>query len=129
MTPQVAQVLEAISDDTSFNIIDIVINSSQSAESLIDKLNIPTKQCYDRIRELLAIGIIKRKGLNYTITSFGRMMYEAQLKVAKAAQRSSKLKMIDAVRSVDLPQSEYSRTVDEFIDDFEIKNLILNQGK
>jgi hypothetical protein len=56
-------------------------------------------------------------------------MYEAQLKVAKAAQRSSKLKMIDAVRSVDLPQSEYSRLVGELIDDFEIKNLILNYGK
>ena len=57
------------------------------------------------------------------------MMYEAQLKVAKAAQRSSKLKMIDAVRSVDLPQNEYCRLVDELIDDFEIKNLILNHGK
>ena len=41
---------------------------------------------------------------------------------------SSKLKMIDAVWSVDLPQNEYCRLVDELIDDFEIKNLILNYG-
>jgi len=36
--------------------------------------------------------------------------------------------MIDAVQSVDLPQNEYCRLVDELIDDFEIKNLMLNYG-
>jgi hypothetical protein len=45
MTPKLADVLAAISYDTAFNIIDIVVNSAQTAEGLKDKLNISRKRC------------------------------------------------------------------------------------
>jgi hypothetical protein len=129
MVPQIAQVLEAISDDTSFNIIDIIMINSQTADSLIDKLNIPRNKFFERTRKLIAMGMVRRKGLTYSITSFGRVMYEAQLKVAKAAQRSSTLKMIDVVMKMGLPEDAYSRLIHQLIDDFEITNLILKHSQ
>jgi DNA-binding Lrp family transcriptional regulator len=127
MTPEVVEVLAAISDDFAFNIIDIVVNSAETAEGLRDKLNISSKQCHDRIRKLLDIGIIKRKGLNYTITSFGRLMYQTQLKVAKVAQDVSKLKLIDAaVSNGGLARKEYVKLIEVLINDDAIKDLIVS---
>lgn len=126
MTPKLADVLAAISYDTAFNIIDIVVNSAQTAEGLKDKLNISRKRCQDRIKNLVDIGIIKRKDLNYTITSFGRLLYQTQLKVAKAVQNVSMLKMIDAISKSGLAQDEYVKLVTVLIDDDEIKDLIVN---
>lgn len=125
LAPEVVQILQALSDDASFNIIDIVINNAQSVEELKDKLNISSKRCYDRMPKLQDIGMIKRKGLNYGITSFGRLMYEAQLKIAKAVQNISKLKMIDAAANIDLPPNDYARLVEALIGDNEMKNFIV----
>jgi predicted transcriptional regulator len=125
MVPKVAEVLDAISDDISFNMLDIIIRDVQTIDSLTDKLNVSSKQCYDRIVKFLDNGLIKRKGMNYVITSFGRLVFEAQLKVAKAVQNLSKLKVIDAVRNVDISRDEYATLIDELIEDNEIKNIIL----
>ncbi len=126
MTPEVAEVLASISDDSAFNIIDIIVNSAQTTEGLKDKLKISRKQCHDRIKNLLGIGIIKRKGLNYTITSFGRLLYQTQIKVAKAAQNASMLKMIDMVSNGGLAREEYVKLINALIEDDEIKGLILS---
>jgi DNA-binding Lrp family transcriptional regulator len=125
MVPKVAEVLDAISDDISFNMLDIIIRDVQTIDSLTDKLNVSSKQCYDRIVKFLDNGLIKRKGMNYVITSFGRLVFEAQLKVAKAVQNLSKLKVIDAVRNGDISRDEYATLIDELIEDNEIKNIIL----
>jgi predicted transcriptional regulator len=125
LAPEIVEIFQALSDDASFNIIDIVINSAQTVEELKEKLNISSKRCYDRITKLRGIGLIKRKGLNYSITSFGRIMYEAQLKIAKAAQNISKLKMIDAAANIDLAPDDYRRLIDALIGDNEIKNFII----
>jgi DNA-binding Lrp family transcriptional regulator len=127
MVPELAEVLDTISDDISFNMLDIIIRDVQTIDSLTDKLNVSNKQCYDRIVKFLDIGLIKRKGMNYVITSFGRLIFEAQLKVAKAVQNLSKLKVIDAVRNGDIARDEYATLIDELIEDNEIKDIILNR--
>jgi predicted transcriptional regulator len=127
MVPELAEVLDAISDDISFNMLDIIIRDVQTIDSLTDKLNVSNKQCYDRIVKFLDIGLIKRKGMNYVITSFGRLIFEAQMKVAKAVQKLSKLKVIYAVRNGDISRDEYATLIDELIEDNEIKDIILNR--
>jgi DNA-binding Lrp family transcriptional regulator len=127
MVPEIEEVLDTISDDISFNMLDIIIRDVQTIDSLTDKLNVSNKQCYDRIVKFLNIGLIKRKGMNYVITSFGRLIFEAQLKVAKAVQNLSKLKVIDAVRNGDIARDEYATLIDELIEDNEIKDIILNR--
>jgi predicted transcriptional regulator len=92
---EIVEVLEAISDNLSFNILDILVKNEQTMKGLGENLNISNKQCYGRIVKFLDTGLIKRKGMNYVITSFGRLIFEAQLKVARAIQSLSKLKMLE----------------------------------
>jgi predicted transcriptional regulator len=59
--PELAQVLDAISDEISLNIFIIIKNHAKNTESLRDELNISSKQCYDRIMKLVDVGLVKRK--------------------------------------------------------------------
>jgi DNA-binding Lrp family transcriptional regulator len=124
--PKTAQVLDAISDEISFNIFKIIKDNAKDTQSIRVELNISAKQCYDRIAILLDTGLIKRKAGYYNITSFGRLIFQAQAKVAKAIENLWKLKMVDAIRSSDLSKNEYTKLVDELIDDDELKDMIVN---
>jgi hypothetical protein len=77
--------------------------------------------------KLVDTGLVKRKGRAYTITSFGRLIYQVQLKIAKAQKNLSKLKMADIVRDSDISKDEYTEFIDKLIDDNEIKNIIFTQ--
>jgi DNA-binding Lrp family transcriptional regulator len=124
--PKIAQVLDAISDEISFNIFKIIKDNAKDTQSITDELNISAKQCYDRIATLLDTGLIKRKAGYYFITSFGRLIFQAQAKVAKAIENLWKLKIVDAIRSSDVSKDEYTKLVDELIDDDELKDMIVN---
>lgn len=41
------------------------------------------KEYYSRISKLVDIGLIRKKGRKYTITVFGKIIYEARLILAK----------------------------------------------
>ena len=75
--------------------------------------------------KLVDIGLVKRKGGYYRIKSFGRLIFQAHAKIAKAIENLSKLKIVDAIRGSDLPKDEYTKLVHEFIDDDELKEMIL----
>ncbi len=118
--------LDAISDDTSLNIFVIIKNDAKNTESLRDELNISSKQCYDRIKKLVDVGLVKRKGLYYSITSFGRLIFQAQEKVAKANKNLSKLKIIDVIRDSNFPRDQCIKLVKELIDDDELRVMIVD---
>jgi predicted transcriptional regulator len=123
--PEAEQVLDAISDQTSYNIFKIIKNNAANSETLRDELNISAKQSYDRIVKLIDTGLVKRNDGCYSITSFGRLVFHAQAKVAKAIGNLSKLKMVDAIRSSDLPKDEHTKLIDELIDDDELREMIV----
>jgi predicted transcriptional regulator len=123
--PEAAQVLDAISDKISFSMFNIIRNNVKDPESLRDELNISAKQCYDRIAKLIDTGLVKRKGGCYSITSFGHLIFHSQAKVAKAIENLSKLRIVDAIRSSDLPKDEHTKLIDELIDDDELREMIV----
>jgi hypothetical protein len=55
------------------------------------------------------------------------LIYQVQLKIAKAQKNLSKLKMADIVRDSDISKDEYTEFIDKLIDDNEIKNIIFTQ--
>lgn len=121
------QVLDTISDDVSLIMISMIQNTSETVDSIIDKLNITHKQYYDRITKLLKTGLVKRRGRYFYITSFGKLIYQAHLKIAKAATNLSTLKAIDAIKlNNEMSHDEYRNIIDGLIDDNELKNIILN---
>jgi predicted transcriptional regulator len=125
--PKTAQVLDAISDEISFNIFKIIKDNAKDTQGIRDELNISAKQCYDRIAILIDTGLIKRKAGYYIITSFGRLIFQAQAKVAKAIENYSKLKMVDVIRGSDLTRDERTKLLDELIDDDELRGIVVSR--
>ena len=122
------KVLDAISDDISLNLLNVIFNEAGTANSLRDQLQLSQKEYYPRMAKLIETGLIKRKSRAYTITSFGRLIHQAQLKVAKASKNLLKLKIADIVGDSDISADEYTEFIDKLIDDIEIKNIILTQA-
>jgi len=125
--PELAQVLDAISDEISLNIFIIIKNDAKNIEGLRDELNITSKQCYHRINKLLDMGMVRRKGSYYSVTSFGRVIFQAHENVAKAIKNLSKLKIVDVIRDSNLHRDERTKLVADLIDDDELREMIISQ--
>ena len=118
-------VLEAISDQLSIDIIAAISKHATNPDDLLQMLNITRKQFYTRSSRLLKIGIISQKGGEIILTSFGRLVYKAQSKIATAFSHSSELRMIDAIKSHSgMSEYEQKRIIDKLLDDSELKNLV-----
>ena len=118
-------VLEAFSDQLSVDIITAISNHCTNSDDLMQMLNITRKQFYTRSSRLLKIGIISQKGGEIILTSFGRLVYKAQSKIATAFSHSSELRMIDVLKSHSgMSEDELKRIIDKLLDDSELKNLV-----
>jgi hypothetical protein len=72
-------------------------------------------------------GLIIRIDGKFRVTAFGRLIYNAQLKIATALKYSSELKMIDAIRSYSgMSQEEKNSLIEILVKDLEIKKLVSN---
>ena len=59
------------------------------------------------------------------ITSFGRLVYNSQLKIANAFSHSSQLRMIDAIKSQSgLSEDEQKIIIGKLLDDSQLANLV-----
>ena len=92
-------VLETISHQISMDITTAISNGVTNSENLMQMLDLIRKQYYSRSSRLLNIGMINRNDGEVILTSFGRLIYNVQTKIATAFSHSSELRMIDAVKS------------------------------
>jgi DNA-binding HxlR family transcriptional regulator len=121
-------VLEVISDQLSIDIITTISNHATNPDNLMQMLDITPKQYYSRSSRLLKIGIISKKNGEIMLTSFGRLVYKAQLKIATAFSHSSELRMIDVIKSHSgMSEDEQKRIIDKILEDSELKNLGLRE--
>jgi DNA-binding HxlR family transcriptional regulator len=119
-------VLEAISDRLSMDIITSISNDVTNPSNLMQLLDLSPKEYYSRTSTLLKIGLISRKNGEIVLSSFGRVIYKAQLKIATAFSHSSELRMIDAIKSHSgMSDDEQNMIIDKLLDDSELKNLII----
>ena len=91
-------------------------------------MNLTTKQYYSRIEGLRKAELIKRSRGRYSLTLFGKIVYDAHLSIGKVLNDYWKLKAIESIEasSLDqLPKEEYIRLVDTLIDNHQIKNILL----
>ncbi len=119
------QVLRAISDQLSMDIINAVSKDAINSDNIMRTLDLTPKVYYSRTSRLLNLGLISRKDGALMLTSFGRLIYNAQLKIAMAFKRSSELRMIDAVKSNSwISDDQQKILIDKLIDDSETKRLV-----
>jgi predicted transcriptional regulator len=121
----VANILNAISDDKSLVLFkSIAIDSS---DFLISKVNLSCKQYYSRISNLIKSDLISRKNKRYFLTSFGKIVYDAQKRIEMAAEDHWKLKAIDSIERSDnrgLPAEEFKKIIDNLIKNQQIRDIL-----
>lgn len=102
---------------------------SIAADMLIRKTKLIRKQYYSRTSKLIKSGLIKRKQGKHTLTAFGKVVYDAQMKIENAANNYWNLKAIDSLEdSDDLPSEERKKLIDQLIDNQEIKDIIITDN-
>jgi hypothetical protein len=74
--------------------------------------------------DLINVGLIRRKNGKYFLTSFGRIVYEAQELIGKAVQYSSKFKAIDSLETSEFPAAERNNIIDTLINNGKIKDIL-----
>lgn len=123
--------LAAISDDKSLILFNTVALSSENTDLLISKLGLTRKQYYSRMSALINAGLVSRNNRKYSLTSFGRVVYEAQVLIGKAKQNFWKLKAVDSMESSGqgLTIEERSKIVDSLIIDTDLKEILLGRNK
>ena len=121
------QILQVISDKVTLDIFNAIAKNPETSDSLEQKLDLTYKVYYSRAAKLLRSNIIKREGGKYLLTSFGKLIHEAQLKIASAVELSRQLRLVDSVMSnIEIPYEERKEVIDKMIDNPLIKALILN---
>ena len=114
------EVLQAISDQISIDIITAISNNVTK-----QLLHLTYKQYYSRISRLSHIGLVSKHDGEMMLTSFGRIVYNAQLKIATAFSHSSLLRIIDAIKSQSgLLEDQQKIVIDKLLDDSQVKNLV-----
>jgi len=76
-------------------------------------------------------GLISRRNGKYFLTSFGRVVYEAQLLIEKAKQNFWKLRAIDSVISSahGLSLEERSKIIETLIVEDDLKEILLGRNQ
>jgi predicted transcriptional regulator len=127
----VAKVMRSISDGMALDLYKTIANSSgATGEFLQSKIKISRKQYYSRLSNMARAGLIKRKQGRYSLTAFGKIVYDSERAIENAYNIFWKLKAIDSIGvSNELPKEEYSKIVEALIDNYEIKDTLMKSAR
>jgi hypothetical protein len=133
-----AKVLSAIADDKSWILFSTIAKSSDSngkrpgdgSQILISKLNLTRKQYYQRINRLTSLGLINKKNGRYSLSSFGRVLYQIQKTIETAIQDRWRFVALDSLESSlsaeGMPIENKIKIINALLGDHdEIKNILL----
>ncbi|MDQ6862380.1 MAG: hypothetical protein M3044_01005 [Thermoproteota archaeon] len=121
----VANILHAISDDKSLVLFNTI--AIDSSDFLISKVNLTCQQYYSRMSNLIKSDLVSRKNKRYFLTSFGKIVYDAQKTIEMAAKDRWKLKAIDSIIRTDnrgLPAEEFNKIIGTLIKNQQIKDIL-----
>lgn len=127
-TLSIIDILRAISDGKSLVLFNtIALTTSSETSVLISGLGLTKKQYYSRMSGLVDAGLIMREKGDYFLTSFGKVVYAAQMLIGKAKENYWKLKAIDSIESSsnELTYEERIKIIDSLILDDDLKGRLI----
>lgn len=128
-TTNVKKVLEALSDEVSVNIFEIIQKYTKNTNDLKQGLHLTYKQAYSRVQKLIDAGLVKRNGSYYYMTSFGRVISQACSRISKGIECLPQLKAVDALSNGELSGEKYAELIDRLVEDIELKKVLSNYDK
>ena len=110
-----ADVIEAISDKHSLDLFKMVALTNFNIEIFRKESKISSKQYYFRMSRLRRAGIIKRKDGKYSLTSFGKIVYDAETMIEDAVRNYEKLKIIETLEDFSDADSLVKEEIEKLI--------------
>ena len=132
MTLTEAAIINAISDVQSLDLFKAIAHTNADSDILTKKAKLTRKQYYSRMSRMTKVGLIQRKNGKYSLTSLGKVTYQAQTLIENALTDYWKLKAIDSLdssTSTGLPQEEHDKILHTLIDDQQIKQILLVKNR
>ena len=126
----VVDILRTISDKKALYLFETIALVKPSSDILIAKTQLTRKQYYSRMSNLMKRGLVKRKNRKYTLTSFGKVVYDIHIIIEKVITNYYwKLKAFDLVEVTNsgLSKEEHNKILDALIDNEDIKQLIISK--
>jgi len=125
-SPQISEVLRAISDDKALTLFNTVALSTGKTDMLLSTMNLTRKQYYSKMERLSKQGLLVRKGGRYYLTTLGKVLYELQNTLGVALDNYCKLKAIDSLLTPPaLPEFELNKMIDTLLENNDLKKLIV----
>jgi predicted transcriptional regulator len=103
--PGLTQILESLSDDKSLALFNIIAVSRGDSSILITSLGLTRKQYYSKISKMIRCDLIKRSHGTLSLTTFGKIIYEAHLMMGRAIECYWELKAVDSLDSKEIPRA------------------------
>ena len=127
----VADILTAISDDKSLIMFNAIALMPAGTDILIRKSGLTRRQYYPRMSLLNKAGLISKRKGKYFLTSFGKLVYDAQRLIVKAEDNFWKLRAIDSFESSARAMSteELSKIIETLILEDDLKAILLGCNK
>jgi predicted transcriptional regulator len=125
-------VLRRLSDCKTERVFKTIsTNDDVKSGTLIAKLGLSKRQYYDRIKNLVEAGLIRRHNGKYKLSSFGKVVLNLQRVAERTFQIHWKLEAIDNIKMSDksnLAEIDYMKIIDILLDDIEIKAIYLRNN-
>ncbi len=124
-----ASVLRTIADDKSLELFTTVAQEKTDSRNLKSKIKLTRKQYYSRLSRMTRVGLVRRKNGKYTLTTFGKIVYESTSTIENALGNYWKLKAIDSLEtSSEVPKEEQQKLIETLLDNQEIRGILVKTG-
>jgi DNA-binding HxlR family transcriptional regulator len=123
----VVETIKAISKEEALIIFKTIALGKVEGNIVRSKTKLTRKQYYSRMSKMTKAGIVKRKSGRYNLTTFGKVVYDAQATIENAVNNYWKLKAVDSIieMSDEAPKEEFNKIVDILIDNHQIKDSLI----
>ena len=141
MVNTVCDVLRVISDSNALALFEAIENNNNDSNNkdcttklLLTKTQLTRKQYYSSLSEFIKIGLIKRTNGIYSLTTIGKIIYDAKTQLDSCINDYWKFQIIDQLEKTSskdnsLPKEEFTSVINALVSDSKMRDIIMSQIK
>jgi hypothetical protein len=141
MVNTVCDVLRVISDSNALALFEAIENNNNGSNNkdcttklLLTKTQLTRKQYYSSLSEFIKIGLIKRTNGIYSLTTIGKIIYDAKTQLDSCINDYWKFQIIDQLEKTSskdnsLPKEEFTSVINALVSDSKMRDIIMSQIK
>ena len=141
MVNTVCDVLRLISDSNALALFEAIENNNNNSNNkdsttklLLTKTQLTRKQYYSSLSKFIKIGLIKRTNGIYSLTTIGKIIYDAKTQLDSCINDYWKFQIIDQLEKTSskdnsLPKEEFTSVINALVSDSKMRDIIMSQIK